>query len=88
MGAQILAISSDDSETQKKFKASIGAAFPFIADADAKLIELYDVKLPVLTYANRTTFVIDQKRKIVSITTGGDAVDPTAAVGAAMSCGG
>jgi thioredoxin-dependent peroxiredoxin len=89
MGAQVLAISADDMATQQKFKAELEATFPFIADADAKLIELYDVKLPVLTLANRTTFVIDKSRKIVSVTTGGDAVDPTAALGAAtLSCGG
>ena len=74
--------------TQKKFKESLKATFPFIADAGAKLIGLYDVKTPVVTFANRTTFVIDQARKIVSITTGGDAVDPTQALGAALSCGG
>jgi len=87
--AQLLAISADTAETETKFRASIGADFPFVADPEAKLITLYDVKLPVLTLANRATFVIDKNRRIVSITSGGDAVDPSAAIGAAkLSCGG
>jgi peroxiredoxin len=48
------------------------------------LIELYDVKVPVFTLASRTTFVIGKDRKIVSVTSGGDAVDPTAAISAAQ----
>ncbi len=83
----MIAVSADDLATQKKFKASLEATFPFVADPGGKLIELYDVKTPVVTFANRTTFVIDQNRRIVSITTGGDAIDPTAALGAAASCG-
>lgn len=85
----MLAVSTDDLETQKKFRAEIGASFPFVADPQAKLVELYDVKTPVVSYAKRTTFVIDKSRKVVSVTTGGDAVDPRAAVDAAtLACGG
>lgn len=88
MGAQVVAISADDLETQKKFKAKIGAVFPFVADPSAKIIALYDVKLPILTAANRVTFVIAPDGKITSITKGSDAVDPTAAIDAAeTACG-
>ena len=87
MGAQVVAISNDDIETQSRFKSELTAPFPFVADPEAKLIRLYDVKVPVLKMAKRVTFVIDQKRAIVSITTGGDAVDPDAAIAAAAkSC--
>ncbi len=85
----MLAVSADDVETQKKFKSSLGATFPFVADHEAKLISLYGVKTPVVKFAMRTTFVIDQGRKVVSVTSGGDAIDPKAATDAArMACGG
>jgi len=81
-------VSADDLETQKKFKASLAATFPFVSDPEARLITLYDVKTPVVTFAKRTTFVIGRDRRITSVTTGGDAVDPKQAVDAAtMACG-
>jgi len=59
-----------------------------VADTEGKLIALYDVKTPVVTFAKRTTFVIGKDRRITSVTTGGDAVDPKGAVDSAtMACG-
>lgn len=83
-----MAVSADDSDTQKRFRAELGATFSFVADPDAKLIELYDVKVPILTLSNRTTFVIDKDRKVTAVQTGGDALDPSRAVDAAtQACG-
>jgi peroxiredoxin Q/BCP len=88
-GVQLIAVSVDDVETQKKFKASLGATFALVADPDRKLVELYDVKMPVVGVASRVTFVIGKDRKITSITTGGDAVDISgASSAAALACGG
>jgi peroxiredoxin len=87
LGARVVAISTDDLETQRRFKAELAAPFPFVADVEGKLVALYDVKVPVLTYANRVTFVIDKSRRIVKIERGGDAIDPSSAIGAAkLSC--
>jgi len=59
-----------------------------VSDPEGKLIALYDVKTPVVTFAKRTTFVIGRDRRITSVTTGSDAVDPRQAVdAAAMACG-
>ncbi len=59
-----------------------------MADPEGRLITLYDVKTPVVTFAKRTTFVIGKDRRITSVTTGGDAVDPKQAVdSASMACG-
>lgn len=59
-----------------------------MADTEGKLIALYDVKTPVVTFAKRTTFVIGKDRRITSVTTGGDAVDPREAVDSAtVACG-
>ncbi len=86
--AQLLAISADDRDKMAEFRTSLNATFSFIPDPDAKLITLYDVKVPVLTLASRTTFVIDGNRRIVSITTGNEAIDPKEALQAAQqACG-
>jgi peroxiredoxin len=66
-----------------KFKESLKAQFPFIADPEAKLTKLYDVKLPVMTLANRYTFVIGEDRKVLKVESGKDAIDPN---GAIVSC--
>jgi thioredoxin-dependent peroxiredoxin len=85
-GGQVLAISGDSAETQAEFKAELKAPFPFIADPDAKLIGLYDVKTPLLDYAKRVTFVIGPDRRIVRVDEGGDAIDPAKSLEAVTSC--
>lgn len=70
----------DDKETLVRFKESLKAPFAFIPDTDAKLTTLYDVKMPVLSVANRYTFVIDEERKIVKVESGKDAIDPSGAI--------
>ena len=66
-----------------KFKESLKAQFPFIPDPDAKLTKLYDVKVPVMSLANRYTFVIGEDRKVLKVESGKDAIDPN---GAIVSC--
>ncbi len=83
---RLIAISADTLETQKKFKAELQAGYSFVADPEAELIRLYDVKVPVMNLANRVTFVIDKKRQIVAVSSGGDAIDPTAALNAVQQC--
>lgn len=40
-GAQVVAISTDDTETLKKFKESLGAPFTFLSDPDGKVAAQY-----------------------------------------------
>ena len=67
LGAQIIAVSADSDDTQKRFKDEIGAPFSFVADPDGKLIEAFDVKTPVFTLAKRYTFVIGPGRKLLHV---------------------
>lgn len=76
----MIAISTDDAETSAKFKASLKAPYHFVADADAKLVKLFDVKTPLVSFAKRTTFVVGPGRKILAVQEGGDAIDPSGAV--------
>lgn len=79
-GATLLAISMDDVETLKKFKASLEAPGRFVADPDGKIVKAFDNKVPVLSLASRTTFVIGAGRKVLSVTSGSDAIDPGGAI--------
>ena len=70
----------DDNETQKKFKAELKAPFIFIADPKGEIVKKYDVKMPVVSVANRVTFVIGQDGKVAEIQKGSDAIDPSGAI--------
>ncbi len=78
--ATVIAISTDDAETQAKFKASLKAPYSFVADADAKVVKAFDVKTPVLTLAKRVTFVVGPGRRVLSKQEGSDALEPSGAV--------
>ncbi|SEM60932.1 Peroxiredoxin [Stigmatella aurantiaca] len=79
---QVLAVSMDDTETLKKFKDSLKAPFAFIPDPDGKLVKQFDVKTPVMSFAQRYTFVVGEGRKVLRVDSGKDAVDPSSAIAA------
>ncbi len=72
----------DDAATLKKFKESLKAQFAFVPDPEGKIINAFDVKMPVLSLAQRYTFVIGEGRKVLAMSSGSDAIDPSAAVAA------
>ncbi len=84
-GAQVLGISTDSTDTQKKFKAALQVPFALIADPEGELAKLYRVKTPVVAFAIRRTFVIGRDGRIRAIFDGGDAVDPRGAIGACQA---
>jgi len=72
----------DDADTLKKFKAELKAPYAFIPDPEGKVVALYDVKMPVMSLANRYSFVVGEDRKIVKVQSGKDALDPAEAIAA------
>lgn len=78
----MLAVSMDDRETLKKFKSELKAQFPFVPDPEGKLVGLFDVKMPVISMAQRYSFVIGEDRKITKVQSGSDAVNPAEAIAA------
>jgi peroxiredoxin Q/BCP len=76
--AQVLGISTDDIETQKKFADSLKLPFPLLADKDGSVAKAYGVLLE--GYADRVTFVIDSDGKIEKVLSGKDALDPAPAL--------
>jgi thioredoxin-dependent peroxiredoxin len=83
--ATLLAISTDNAETMERFRQELKAPYVFIPDEKAKLAGLYDVKMPLVNMAKRTTFVVGPKRKIVRVDAGSDAINPQGALDACTS---
>ncbi|TSC29284.1 peroxiredoxin [Corallococcus sp. Z5C101001] len=77
---QVLAFSTDDAETLTRFKTELKAPFAFIPDPDGKVVNAYDVKMPVVTVSKRYTFVVGEGRKVLKVEEGKDAIDPTGAI--------
>ena len=66
--AQVLGVSMDDLETQKKFAESLKLPFPLLADPRGEAAEAFGIKNG--THASRTTFVIGPDQKIVQVIDG------------------
>ncbi len=79
-GAQILGISTDTVETQRKFREKLKLPYPLLSDRDGAVSAQYPGKMPVIGLAKRANFVIGQDGKIKAIIEGGDAVDPSTAI--------
>lgn len=79
---RVIAISTDDNDTLKKWKAELKAPQTFVADPDKKLVALYDTKMPIIGMASRRTFVIGAGRKVLEVQEGSSAIEPGGAVAA------
>ena len=76
--AQVLGISMDDLETQKRFAESLKLPFPLLADPQGTVAKAYGVAGD--GYANRVTFVIGKDGKVIKVIEGKDAIDPAGAL--------
>jgi peroxiredoxin Q/BCP len=79
-GAQVVGISTDSVETQRKFKADYQLPYLLLSDEQGAVSKQYSGTVPVLGFANRANFVIGQDGRITAIVEGNDAVDPTDAI--------
>ncbi len=79
-GAQVVGISVDGVETQRKFQEKYKLPFPLLSDEGGKVAEQYSGKIPLVGFAKRANFVIGQDGLVKAIVEGGDAVDPTSAI--------
>src|SRR5262245_25651870 len=78
--AQVVAISTDDTETLKKFKESLGAPFTFLSDPEGKVAAQYGGTKE--GYAKRTTYVVSQDFTIGHTDSGMAALVPDPAIAA------
>jgi peroxiredoxin Q/BCP len=60
-GAVILGVSADDAASHKVFAEKFHLPFSLLADPDKKIIQAYGVKMPLLGFAKRVTFLIDRQ---------------------------
>ena len=72
--AQIIGISPDGVETQKKFAEALKLTFPVLSDRGGKVASKYGVMGAL--WPARTTFVIDEEGKVRAVVEGKDAIDP------------
>jgi peroxiredoxin Q/BCP len=79
-GAQVVGISVDSVETQRKFKAEYTLPFPLLSDEGGKVSALYSGTMPVVGLSRRANIVIGQDGLVKALVEGGDAVDPGAAI--------
>jgi len=67
-GAVILGVSGDSTESHRTFAEKFHLPFSILADPDKRIIEAYGVKMPLVGFARRVTFLIDRKgvvRKVI-----------------------
>jgi peroxiredoxin Q/BCP len=70
-GAVVLGVSADDGLSHKAFAEKFHLPFSILADPEKKIIEAYGVKMPLLGFAKRVTFLIDRQgvvRKVITDT--------------------
>lgn len=75
-GAQVLGISLDTQERNRKFAEQAGANFPLLCDTEKRVAKAYGVLHFTHLFANRVTFVIDKDGIIRHIDEGSKALDP------------
>ncbi len=83
-GAQVLGISIDSPERNRKFAQEIGATFPLLSDPEKTTAKAYGVLSFTHLFANRVTFVIDREGIIRHIDEGSAAMNPGSAL---QACG-
>ncbi len=83
-GARVVGISTDDEETLRRFKAETNAPFQLLSDPGGKVAKQYTGLMPIPGFhlAKRSNVVVGQDGTIQALVTGGDAVDPSSAIGA------
>ncbi len=79
-GAQVVGISTDDVDTQKRFKESLKVPYTLLSDKGGAVAKMYGGTSPVAGFANRATYVVDTDRTIKEIVTGSDAIDPAGSI--------
>jgi peroxiredoxin Q/BCP len=57
----ILGVSADDTQSHKAFAEKFHLPFSLLADPDKRIIGAYGVKMPLLGFAKRVTFLIDRQ---------------------------
>lgn len=79
-GAQVVGISTDSVESQRKFREELKVPYPLLSDPGGKVAKQYGGTVPVVGLAHRATFVVGEDGVVQQVVTGSDAIDPAGAV--------
>jgi thioredoxin-dependent peroxiredoxin len=79
-GAQVVGISVDSVDTQRKFKAEYKLPFALLSDQGGKVSTQYVGTMPLVGLAHRANVVIGEDGLVKAVVEGGGAVDPTSAI--------
>jgi thioredoxin-dependent peroxiredoxin len=69
----VIGVSHDSIESHEKFAEQYHLDFTLVADPNDKIIDLYDVKMPLMAMAKRVSFLIGLDGRIVHVT---DSMNP------------
>jgi peroxiredoxin Q/BCP len=69
---EVIGVSFDSADSHKQFIAKYNLNFILLADTGGKIIEVYDVKMPVVKMAKRVSFLIGLDGKIIHVTDAGN----------------
>jgi len=64
LGYEVIGVSTDSEETQCRFAQHHGVTYPMIGDTDCQISRTYDVLWPLIPYARRVAYVLDEKHII------------------------
>jgi len=67
IGAEIIGVSLDSTDSHKRFATKYGLQFPLISDKGKNIATAYGVLKDTKISVNRVTFIIDKKGKIAKI---------------------
>lgn len=70
---EVIGVSFDTADSHKQFIAKNNLNFTLLADPNGKIVDTYDVKMPMMKMAKRVSFLIGTDGKIVHVT---DAMNP------------
>lgn len=65
LSASVAGVSTDTSDTHRKFAERYQVTFPLLADADGQISRAYQTDRWLLNLSKRITYVIDVNRKIL-----------------------
>ena len=64
VGLQVVGISPDDADSHERFRSKHNLDFPLLSDPEKHVIKMFGVDGPLGLGVRRTTFLVDQNRKI------------------------
>lgn len=59
-GCAVVGVSTDDQATNDRFRQSLDLPFPLVGDPGGAIVKAYDVRWPLVGFAQRVTYVIEQ----------------------------